>query len=167
MDSRRNNNILQAVCYIALFFILFMISFTEVLPLRIGNAYPFPIIAAVITVSYYYGEWTAFYSGLIVGIFADAVMAESLIANTLTLSVIGCLSGFLLRFYMNKNIFSVAFLSLCGAAFFFTARWISYFSAIGFNDSLTYLLFFALPSGLYSALFIFPIFYLGKLIKKI
>ncbi len=167
MNSRKNNTILQAVCYIALFFVLFLISFTEILPLKIGNAYPFPIIAAVITAAYYYGEWVGFYSGLIVGIFADAVMAEALIANTLTLSVIGCLAGLLLRFYMNKNIFSAAFLSLCGAAVFFVARWISYFTSIGLDDGLSYLLFFALPSGLYSALFIFPVFYLGKLIKKI
>ena len=106
MDSRKNNSILQAVCYIALFFILFMISFTEILPLKIGNAYPFPIIAAVITVAYYYGECVGFYSVLIVGIFADAVIAETLVANTLILSVVGCIAGLLLRFYMNKNIFS-------------------------------------------------------------
>ncbi len=167
MDSRKNNSILQAICYIALFFILFMISFTEILPLKIGNAYPFPIIAAVITVAYYHGEWVGFYSGLTVGIFADAVTAEVIVANTLTLSVVGCLAGFLLRFYMNKNIFSAAFLSLCGAAIFFTVKWISYFTAIGFQDGLTYLLFFALPSAIYSAVFIFPLFYLGKLIKKI
>ena len=52
--TNQKNHYLHTVLYVVFFAILFLISYTEILPLRIMNASPMPLIAAVVTVAFYF-----------------------------------------------------------------------------------------------------------------
>lgn len=157
---------LQGVCYTALFVLLFFLTYTPVSFLRIGNASPFVFVAAVVCVAFYYDARLAFWAGLISGVFCDAVASQPSAFNALALCIIGFASGILVQYYINKNIFSALALSGLASAVYFFADWFVSFVK-GVPDNFELLLFYALPSAVYSALFIIPFYFLGKLINRI
>lgn len=166
MYDFRRKNLLHGLCYIAIIFVLYIVSYTDIVSLKIGNASPMPLIAPIIAAGIFYGEWIGFAAGLITGIFVDAVSSQSDCFNTLILLFIGCAAGILIKYYLNNNILSACCLSVGACALYF----ILYFIISNFTESrqgFQYLLFYALPSAVYSAVFIIPCYYLGKLIKKI
>lgn len=161
------NYTLQIICYSVLFFMLYILSCTEVLPLKIGNATPLPLIAAVITVAFMYGSWQGFWAGMICGIALDCVAANGSCFNTLSLLLLGGVIGYVTARYLNKNIYTLSVLSLVGSAAYFSAKWFVFYFLANSADALQYLLFYALPSGIYTALFIFPVYGMALLINKI
>ncbi len=165
--TNQKNHYLHIVCYVVLFALIFLINYTELLPLRIANASPMLLVPAVVTVGFYYGEWRGFWGGLIVGIFADAVSAQAAGFNTFLLMAIGFVAGLLVTHVLNRNFFSAGVLSLCACLIYFGAKWLIEYLFIGSSDTANYLLFYAAPSAVYSALFIIPFYYLGILISKI
>lgn len=165
--NKQNSNSLQAVCYIALFILIHILCFNPHFSLRIGNAVPIMSIAAVITVSFYYGEWLGFGAGLISGIFADAVTSGAFCFNAIFFLLVGIFSGALLKNYLNKNIFSALTLSGVSSAIYFVVSGLIFTTRSDALQGFEYLLLYCLPSAVYSALFIIPFYYLGKLIKKI
>ena len=165
--TNQKNQYLHTVLYVVFFTILFLISYTEILPLRIMNASPMPLIAAVVTVAFYYGEWLGFWSGLLVGIFTDAVSSQFTGFNTILLLLIGLVSGLLMTYILNRNIYAAGVLSLCANILYFGAKWLVDYLFLGSSDAANYLLFYAAPSAVYSALFIIPFYYFGILVKKI
>ena len=166
MDRYRRSNPLQAVCYIALFLLLYLITYSDLVNLRIGNAMPLPLIAPVIAVGYFYGEWIGFTAGVLCGIFVDAVSSGVTCFNTLILLFIGCATGVLIKYYLNKNILTILTMSLVFCLLYFALKWLIVVPS-GSSSGFGYFLFYALPSAIYSAAFIIPCYYLGLLIKKI
>lgn len=158
---------LHTLCYLALFFVLFFLTYTDVLTLKIANAAPFPFVALVVCIAFFYDIKAAFFAGLICGIFCDAVSAQPSPFNAICLALIGCAAALLISFYLNRNILSLLVLSAGGCAVYFFAVWtISFFSHLG-ADSMEHFLFFILPSAIYSAVLVFPIYFVGKLINRI
>lgn len=165
--TNQKNHYLHTVLYVVFFLILFLINYTEILPLRISNASPMLLVPGVVTVALYYGEWRGFWCGLIIGIFADSVSAQFAGFNTFLFLIIGLTAGLFVTHMLNRNIYTAAVLSLCASVFYFGAKWLVEYLFIGSNDAANYLLFYAAPSAVYSALFIIPFYYLGILISKI
>lgn len=157
---------LQGVCYTALFVLLFFLTYTPVSFLKIGNASPFLFVAGIVCVAFYYDARLGFIAGLISGIFCDAVASQPSAFNTIALAIIGFASGVLVQYYINKNIFSALALSGVASAVYFFADWFVSFVKDS-PDSFELLLFYALPSAVYSALFIIPFYFFGKLIDRI
>ncbi len=165
--AQQRTNYLQTACYIGIFILLYLLTYTELFPLKIGNASPMPLIPAVVTVAFFYGEWRGFLCGLVTGLFADACASQMLSFNTFLLLFIGLAAGLLITHYLNKNIYSIAVLSLCSCIIYYVVKWIALYLISGSAQSSDYLLFYALPSAVYSALFIFPLYLLGRAIIKI
>ncbi len=165
--TNQKNHYLHIVLYVIFFALLFLINYTEILPLRIANASPMPLVAAVVTVAFYYGEWLGFWSGLIAGIFADAVSSQLTGFNTILLMLIGLIAGLLMTYILNKNIYAAGVLSLSANILYFGAKWLVEYLFLGSNDAADYLLFYAAPSAVYSALFIIPFYFFGILVSKI
>lgn len=165
--NKQNSRYLKSVCYIALFLIIYLLSFNPFFSLKIGNAVPVMAIAAVITVAFYFGEWWGFTAGIISGIFADAVTSGAFCFNAVAFMLAGLLTGVLLRKYLNNNIFSALALSGIANGIYFFLNGIFFVSKSGALQGFEYLLLHSLPSAVYSALFILPFYYLGKLINKI
>ncbi len=165
--NKQNSKNLQAVCFIGLFAAIHFFSFNPFFSLRIINAVPVMSIAAVITVAFYYGEWWGFTAGILSGIFADAVTSDSFCFNAMMLLFIGILSGVLLKKYLNRNIFSALALSGAASGIYFFFNGIFFVSHNGALQGFEYLLLHSLPSAVYSALFIVPFYFIGKLIRRI
>lgn len=165
--NKQNSKNLQAVCFIGLFIAIHILSFNPFFSLKIANAVPVMSIAAVITVAFYYGEWWGFTAGVISGIFADAVTSDTFCFNAMILLLIGILSGVLLRKYLNRNIFSALAISGAASGIYFFFNGIFFIFHNGALQGAQYLLLHSLPSAVYSALFIIPFYFIGKLIKKI
>lgn len=167
MMKNTKNYSLQTACYVVLFFLLYLLSTTELLPLKIGNASPLPLIPAVTMIAFVFGVWPGFWAGILCGIALDAVLAPASCFNTLTLLIIGGVAGYVTDRYLNKNIYTLAVLSVLSAAAYFSAKWFVLYFLASSADALEYLLFYALPSGIYSAVFILPIYGIHLLISKI
>ena len=165
--NKQNSRYLQGVCFIGLFILIHILTFSPFFSLSIINAVPIMSIAAVITVSFYYGEWMGFTAGLIYGVFADAVTSGSFCFNAVCLLLIGLLSGVALKKYLNRNIFSALALSAAASGVYFLALGLIFTFRSNALQGFEYLLLHCLPSAVYSALFIIPFYFIGKVIKKI
>lgn len=166
MAEQRRINYAAVIYYILAFLVSFAITYTTLIPIRIANATPTPLIALVIAYSYFYGETRGFTVGLIVGIFADGVAADTVGFNAIMLAVIGMLAGALVKKYLNKNIYSAVFLSVIGSGVYHFAKWLVFYAFSGIQGIGNYLMMYILPSAVYSALFIIPFYFLGKLFIK-
>lgn len=165
--NKQNSGYLKVACFIGLFIIISFLSFNPFFSLKIGNAVPVMSVAAVVTVAFYYGEWWGFTAGILSGIFADAVTSGSYCFNAVMLLLIGLCSGILLRKYLNRNIFSALTLSGVANGIYFLISGMFFLANNGAFQGAEYLLLHSLPSAVYSALFIIPFYFIGKLIKKI
>ncbi|MBQ6816506.1 MAG: hypothetical protein IJP26_04675 [Clostridia bacterium] len=153
-----------ATAYVIMFIIMYFLTYTSVLPLKIGNSAPMPLIAGVVAVAFFYGEWLGFTAGLITGIFADAVAANTVCFNMVTLMLIGVAVGLLVNKYLNKNIYSALLLAAVSAMAYFFVHWLIFNAASGGNV-ITHFLLYYFPSAIYSALFIFPAYLPGRYLK--
>lgn len=151
--------------YAVMFIIMYFLTYTEILPIKIGNAAPMPIIAAVVAVAFFYGEWVGFTVGLIAGVFIDGVASHSVCFNMIILMAIGLAVGIVVNKYLNKNIYSAVLLSLMACGVYFFAHWLIFYVFEGHANASRYLLLYCLPSAVYSALFIFPAYLPGRYLK--
>ncbi len=165
--NKQNSGYIKLACYIAVFILIHLLTYNPFFSLKIGNAVPVMTIAATISVAFYFGEWWGFTAGILSGIFADAVTSGSYCFNAIMLLLIGLISGILLRKYLNHNIFSALALSGAASCIYFFLKGIFFINDYGALQGFEYLLLHSLPSMVYSALFIIPFYFLGKLIKKI
>ncbi len=165
--NRQNSGYIKLACYIAVFILIHLLTYNPFFTLKIGNAVPVMTLAATVSVAFYFGEWWGFTAGILSGIFADAVTNGSYCFNAVILLLVGLLSGVLLRKYLNRNIFSAVALSGISSGIYFFLKGLFFIGDYGALQGAEYLLLHSLPSAVYSALFIIPFYFLGKLIKKI
>ncbi len=163
--NKQNVSYLPGIIYGAIFLIFYMLTYTDILRLNIGNAAPQLLISAVVAVGFFYGEWSGFVAGLFSGILADAVAANTVCFNMISLMLIGLISGLLINRLLNQNIFSALILSLAASFLYHFSYWIVFFVANSVADSAMYFLYHSLPSIIYSALFIFITYLPGRYLK--
>lgn len=103
------------------------------------------------------------FAGFIIGAMLDGTASGSYCFNTVCFMLLGVFVSLAANNLFNKNIRAAVALSLITAAIYFTARWLCFMAfGVSIRNSLTYLLNFALPSAVYSAIFIFPFFYVYR-----
>ncbi len=163
--NKQNTSYLPAIIYGAIFLLFYLITYTDLLVINIGNAAPQLLISAVVAIGIFYGEWTGFTIGMITGIFADAVAANTVCFNMITFMLIGLITGLLINRYLNLNIFSAMILSLCASFLYHFAYWFIFFVISKVESSGQYFLLHSLPSIVYSALFIFITYLPGRYLK--
>ncbi len=151
--------------YAVLFVIFYMLTYTEILPLKIGNAAPQLLISITVAVGFFYGEWAGFTAGMIAGVFADAVAADTVCFNMITLMLLGLAVGLMVNHYINKNILSALMLSFAASFIYFFLHWLIFFVFEGIDGVIQYFLYYSLPSLVYSALFILPAYLPGRFLK--
>ena len=163
--NKQNNSYLPVIVYGAIFLIFYLITYTDLFVINIGNAAPQLLVSAVVSVGIFYGEWTGFTVGMVTGIFADAVAANTVCFNMITFMLIGFITGLLINRLLNLNIFSAMILSLAASAFYHIAYWFIFLVIGGVESSGQYLLLHVVPSVIYSALFIFITYLPGRYLK--
>lgn len=163
--NKQNTSLLPTVIYAAIFFVFYILTYTDILRLSIGNAAPQLLVSAVVAVAFFYGEWTGFIVGMVAGIFADAVAASTVCFNMITLMLIGLTVGLLINRYLNQNIFSAIILCAAANLIYFFAYWLIFFVFKSYQGSWQYFLYYSLPSAVYSTVFIFLTYLPGRYLK--
>lgn len=136
--------------------------------IAIKTATPMLILPLLCAFSVFNSVYACVVAGFLTGVCFDAITSKSFCFNTIVFILLAVAVNLCANNLFNKNIRSVSLLSVLSAVFYFTLKWIIFF-AIGANiaDSLLYLLKYALPSAIYSAIFIFPFFFIYRKFEKI
>lgn len=146
---------------------LVILEFTGSPILAIKGANPMLILTFTAMMCMFCSELTACLSGLITGFFLDSVSSGPAFFNTFFLSIACLLISLTVHYYFNNNIRAATALALICSVLYFLLKWLFGFAFSGdINNSLQYLLKNALPSAAYTALFVFPFYYLERAVFK-
>ena len=166
MHKKRHPFIL--VLNILIFSLTLLCYYTDTFSLSIKGVAPLIVLPLIIAFSFFHSPIRSALTGLICGIVMDSCAAGSYCFNAILLLLIAAFISVASSNLFNKNIQSAAVLSLMVSVFYFILLWIR-FHAIGVSltDSLIYLLKYAFPSAVFSAVFIFPLYYIYKHFYKL
>lgn len=152
---------------ILIFFVSMLFYYTGILPLTIKGITPLLILPILTAFSIFNSPVVCAVVGLLCGVFMDANALDSYCFNAIVLVIIGTFVAVSSNNLFNKNIFSAMVLSLITAAFYFILQWAVFeTNNITIEDSLIYLLKYALPTSVYSAVFIIPFYYLYRYFER-
>ena len=105
--------------------------------------------------------------GFICGAALDSVSAETYCFDTIFFFIIAAAVNLSANYLFNKNVLGALAISLISCSLYFGANWILFHAFDRtFKDSIGYLLTYAAPSAVYSAIFIIPFFYVYKMLEN-
>lgn len=166
MKSQKNILKLRLI-NVFLFIILFAIQYNGIFNLKIFTASPVLPLALLVAICMFCSELTGAITGLVLGIFTDAVASTPQGFNAIVFCVLGLSLVLIIKHLFNNNILSAFVLCALAALCYFTLRWIFCLAfPLSFTENLTYLMRTAFPSCLYTAVFIIPFYYLEKKLYK-
>ena len=168
INIRQKNHPFILIINILIFSSLLLLQYTDNIEIKISTASVLLILPSLTAFSLFHSPLVSSLAGLFCGIFMDACAARVYCFNSIILICICCFVSLSSSSFFNKNIPSAAVLSLITCSLYFVAEWIVFHTKIeNFNDSLIYLLIYALPSAVLSSIFIFPFYFLYKHFHKI
>ena len=145
------------------FFILIIFETSGAVDISIKTAVPFILIPLLTAYSEFSTLSKSALAGFLTGASVDCVSADTFVFNTLVLMLLAVFVNLAANNLFNKNIFSALVMSLITAALYFVLMWaVFYLFSSTVEQSLTYLLGHALPSALYTSVFIVPFYYLYR-----
>ena len=165
MQSKKLNP-LRWIVTAAVFFTVILFHTSEIIDISIKNATPMLLLPLITAYSFFAPLGNSIAASLISGALIDSVTMGSYCFNTIVLFLIAVAVNLIANTLFNKNIFSAATLSLLNCGGYYLLRWVSFhFFGQTMEDSLIYLMSYALPSAIYSAVFIIPFYYLYKFLN--
>ena len=131
--------------------------------ISIKTAAPMLILPLLAAFSIFSSVYASAAVGFIAGACLDSVASGAYCFNTLTLMLLAVAVTLCANNLFNKNIRSAAVISLILSVVYFVLKWIIFY-AVGadITNSMQYLLEYALPSAVYSSVFIFPFYFLYR-----
>ena len=151
-----------------IFALLFLVNTSFEGALQIRKATPLLLFPFLTAFAINNEELPSFTAGLLIGICLDAVTIGSFCFNTIVLALIGAATSFTSKYLFNKNIRAAIVLALFGALIYFIFNWLFKFAFVsGVKNSIIYLLEYAIPSAIYTAVFVIPAFYLQRKLQKL
>lgn len=131
--------------------------------LKISSANPMLPICLLVAICMFCSELTAALSGLIVGVFIDSTAATIQGFNAIMFLIIGLATSLIVKHLFNNNVFSSIALCAIACTIYLIVRWLTGFAfSLSFTENITYLIRFAFPSVLYSAIFTLPFYFIEK-----
>ena len=135
--------------------------------IAISTANPMAALSLLVAIIMFSSEIAGVLTGLLLGIILDSVTSTPIGFNTLTLTLISFAAALISHYLFNRNLKSALTLCLLFSLAYFFARWLVGFAFAGdINDSFLYLIRYAVPSAVYTSVFIVPFFYLEKLVFR-
>ncbi|MGN0494027.1 MAG: rod shape-determining protein MreD [Acutalibacteraceae bacterium] len=146
-----------------LFFIAFIIHYTDIIDLSVKNASPLVILPLLCAFAMFNKPMTSAAVGLLIGICMDSSSSGALCFNAALLMLSATLISVAAESLFNRNIRSAILLCLLVSLVYYLLRWLCFYAfSSGVQDNLTYLLSYAFPSMLYTDIFIIPFYFLYK-----
>lgn len=161
------SRILPTALNFLLFALLYILHYCGVFSIKIIGANPLSPLALLVATCMFCSEGTAAFAGLLLGIFMDAVSADSSFLYTLTFFICAVAVSLTVHYLFNNNIRSAIMLCVICCVFVYLARWLCFYCfGKNLSESIEYLLHYALPSVIYTALFIIPFYFLERRICR-
>ena len=104
--------------------------------------------------------------GLGFGLLCDCVAGQTICFNTLFFAFAGFLLGVAVGTVFNVNLPSAVALCVMTSAAYFGLKWLIFFFFPDVQGKIFYLLHYALPSALYTSLFIFLFYWIQLRLKN-
>jgi rod shape-determining protein MreD len=152
---------------ILVFSLVILFHISNIASLRISTATPLFILPLLTAFSIFNSPVKSVVMGFFAGAALDSV-SLSFGFNTVCLMILSLAVCLAANNLFNKNLRAAAVMSLLCAALYYISVWAVFhlFNAT-VRDSLGYLLQYGFPSAVYSAIFIFPFFYLYRYLEKL
>lgn len=156
-----------AILQLVMFTFLFLLHYSGLLSISSLHANPLILLPFLVAYCMFAQELSAALSGMLVGIFMDAFSSSGSYFHTILFFIIGCTVSVLVHYLLNNNFRTGIMLSLVATLFYFALRWL-FFHAFteDITNSAGYLMRYALPSVIYTNLFIIPFYFLQSFINR-
>lgn len=164
MDKR---NIWIKVFDIFIFSIVTIVYCSGAFTFAIGKAVPFTVLPLLVGYSMFSTVTKSAIAGALCGICVDAVASKAFSFNAIILMLIATFVCLFANNFFNKNIKSALVISLLSAIIYFVLNWASFYTSSTAKDNIAYLMDYALPSAVYTAVLVIPMFYLYRHFDKI
>lgn len=153
---------------VLIFCVLILLHYTDKTSINFFGITPLLVLPLLTAFSIFHSPIASGITGLLAGIFMDASTIGSYCFNAIILLCLGVAVSVTSNILFNKNIFASVVLSLITSGIYYLSQWLVFYT-VGkdFADSLMYLLKYAFPTALLSAIFIFPFYFLYKYFNKI
>lgn len=166
MTSKKEKIFAQGVNFL-LFIIIAFAHNTGFRPFSILNANPFAIFALLVAFSMFATEWSSCFTGLFLGMFIDSASSNGSVFHTILFFLTALFVSVTSRYFFNNNIKAAIVICLICSLFLFGTKWIIFYGFnLGANESISFLLKSALPSAVYTAIFIIPFYYFERMLFK-
>lgn len=153
---------------ILIFSVLILLHYTDKTALSISGISPVLILPLLTAFSMFHSPIASALTGLIAGIFMDSCTIGSYCFNAVALLLLGTAISLASSNLFNKNIGSAAVLSVITCGIYHISQWLVFQTfGKGFTESVMYLLKYAAPAAVFSAIFIFPFYFLYKYFHRI
>ena len=144
-----------------LFLLLQNVVFSHIAPLGVRSMF---LPALVVAAGLFEGGDRGGYFGLAAGVLSDLLYTSHGVTFTLLFPLLGFAAGFLADFYLNRRFFSYAVLAVLGL---FLSAFFQMFGLLFFQGQSPWALWStALLQTLWSVPFIFPAYYLCKMLPR-
>ena len=165
---KKGQSALRGAFHILLFFTVLLLHSTISSHLRIGRAFPMVILPLLTAFSMFSPVMPAAVAGFLSGLFLDGTESGVFCLNTITLMLIAVFVSVLSDNLFNRNIRSALCLSFFAAVAYFIVKWLALYAFRNpMQDSLYYLLYYGLPSVLYSEVFLFLFYPIYRRIARL
>lgn len=163
--SRRRTIVLLNILLFALCILLYGNAGTI---LKLNHATPFILLSLLVAFSVFSKISLSAVAGFISGAFIDSIANSSYCFNTIALMLLAVGVSLLSDRVFNKNLKGVTALCFLSCAAYYLFYWLIFINpSVDTTDSIAYLLQFALPSIIYTTLFIFPFYFLYRYWNKL
>ncbi len=152
---------------ILIFLLIIVLSSIDSIDISIKNATPFLPLPLIAAFACFHSVEKSAVVGLITGICLDSIALNSYCFNAVAFLALGTFVALSGNTLFNKNIRASVAVSIIVCFVYFVFYWLCFMAfGTGIKNSLIYLLQYAVPSAAYSALFIFPFYYLYRFLNK-
>ena len=166
MNNKKHPNIFTL--NVLIFFVLILLHYTDKIAINISGVSPVLILPLLTAFAMFHSPVASALTGMLAGIFMDASTIGSYCFNAIILLCLGAAISVASNNLFNKNMGSAIVLSLITCGIYHLSLWLV-FQTFGkeFTESIMYLLKYAAPSAVLSAIFIFPFYFLYKYLNKL
>ena len=167
MNTQKKGRLTVTLINFLIFSVFYIFHFSGNISLKIASAQPILCLSLLVAVSMFSSEWSSAFAGLVLGFFFDSVSSSSSVFNTVIMFIIGLGVSLITHYIFNNNILSAAALSVISSVIYFLLMWLLFYGiGKGAEQSAYYLFRIAVPSAVYTAVFIFPFYFLERALFK-
>ena len=139
-----------------------IIQYNGTFTVRIGGANPMLPLCICLAFSMLSGEVTGVITSLFIGIVTDSAASTPAYFHTIVFMLFSLSVALTVRYVFNNNVRSAAVIGICDSLLYYLLRFLFCVPKNGAEDSVGYLMQYALPSVIYTSVLVIPIYFFYK-----